>query len=92
MDKLIELGHVVVCVRNKKTTHTLYTLSKNSIKMVMEYYEYLSGEKTLDKDNKLKNPFKRKDATKVDKLREKIMLKLKNQSEKKPSLFRRSLY
>lgn len=87
LKKLIELNYVEVAIPGENDKKTIYTLTKRSIDAVRDYYAYLSGEKTLKNDT-YNNPFKNKDRTKMDGMREKLMVKLKKQAERKPSRFK----
>ena len=88
---MIELGYVELCIEKYNDGAKVYTLSEHAVKIVKEYYQYLSGEKTLNPDS-YTNPFRDVEAKKIDKTREKVMLKLKKQSENFPSLFKKKLY
>ena len=85
---LIELGHFEKCVDNRVQTKIVWRLSENAMKIVREYYLYLSGERVISPSKEL-NPFKDKDAAKVDEMRERLMLKLRAQSERNPERFRK---
>lgn len=89
VSKLIELGYVEVLVPVKK--REIYTLTDYAERIVKDYYMYLSGEKTIY-ENARSNPFKGKDVAKVDRVREKLMIKLKKQSERNPEKFKGKLY
>ncbi len=91
LSTLIDLGYVEMCIERYANGSNVYTLTEHAVNIVKEYYQYLSGEKTINPDSYL-NPFKGKNVAKADKAREKVMLKLKKQSENWPSLFRKSLY
>lgn len=88
---MIEMGYVELCIERRNHGAKVYTLTEHAVKIVKDYYRYLSGEKTINPDS-YTNPFKGPEARKIDKAREKVMLKLKRQSENFPSLFRKKLY
>lgn len=64
----------------------IYGLSEHAKKAVKDYYYYLSGEKTMGVKSAL-NIYRYPEQTKIDAKREKVMLKLKRQSENFPKLF-----
>ncbi len=88
---MIESNYLEEAISRTKTAGSIYTLTDKSIKLVREYYEYLSGEKVLNAKS-YTNPFRGAESAKVDKLRERVMLKLKHQSENYPDQFRKGLY
>lgn len=87
----IEAGYIELAIVGSKGLGAVYTLSEKSVRIVRDYYEHLSGEKVLNPDS-YTNPFKKKNAAHVDRTREKLMLKLKRQTEYQPSVFRKGLY
>lgn len=88
---LIDMGYIELCVEKHNNGAKVYTLTEHSVKIVKEYYQYLSGEKVLNPDS-YTNPFRGPEAKKVDRTREKVMLKLKKQAENWPSLFKKNLF
>lgn len=87
LKNMIEDGHVILKVKKHKRSANIYGLSENAIWAVKDYYLYLSGEKTMKMISKL-NPFRYPEQTKIDMERERVMLKLKKQSENFPNLFK----
>jgi len=83
---LVELGHFEKCVDNRTRSRVLWRLSDNAMKIVKEYYLYLSGEMKLT-PNGPSNPFRSKEKIKADKMRERIMMKLRSQAERNPERF-----
>jgi hypothetical protein len=89
---LIDLNYIEVVVHHHKGANSnLYGLTERAKKIVKDYYEYLSGEKTVNPSS-YTNPFADSDASKVDGLRQKLLNKLTRQTKTQPSLFRKSLY
>lgn len=88
---MIDMGYLELCVKNVDNARNIYTLTDHAINIVKDYYRYLSGEKTIIPGS-YKNPFRGKDAKKVDQLRERVMMRLKSQAESNPSKFRENLY
>jgi predicted secreted protein len=88
---LTNIGYIAPIVEEKYRGKKVFKLTDTAQKIVREYYMYLSGEKTIS-EGKYKNPFNYKDVTKVDKVREEVMLKLKRQSETRRSKFGDSFY
>lgn len=88
---MIENGYIELCVKKVAVAGNIYTLTDHSVRIVKDYYAYLSGEKTIG-NTSYTNPFKDTKATKADRLRERLMLKLKALSESSPSNFRKNLY
>jgi hypothetical protein len=78
---MIELGYFEIAVQSPYKKDYIYTLTHFSIKIVKDYYAHLSGEKVLN-SNSNTNPFNQKKASRADKMRENLMLKLKHQSER----------
>lgn len=89
---LIELNYIEVVVHHRAgASSNIYGLTERSKKIVKEYYEYLSGEKTVH-PNSYTNPFADKDAAKVDSIRQKLLNKLTHQTKTQPKLYRRKFY
>lgn len=88
---LIEEGYVHILVKKQVSSGHIYALTELAKDIVKDYYAYLSGEKVIV-NNSLYNPFAGEDSTKADQMRMKVMEKLKHQSEKNPSHFRKGLY
>lgn len=88
---LVESGYFKIAVKFPVVNKSIYTLTDRSVKIVRDYYSYLSGEKVIYPNSNL-NPFRNEESAKVDLEREKVMEKLKHQAEKNPSKFRRALY
>ena len=84
-------GYIDDCLLKGDRANKLYRLTPTAQQIVTEYYEYLSGEKTI-KEGRYTNPFNYKEATKIDKERENVMLKLKRQTETRISKFGDSFY
>lgn len=87
----VDTGYLKNVVVGFHKDRSVYSLSDFGINIVQDYYQYLSGEKTIN-DGKYKNPFRAEDSIKIDAQREKVMVRLKEQTEKNPSKFRKSLY
>lgn len=89
---MVELGYLEVCVKAVTgISSDVYTLTDHAIRIVEDYYKYLSGEKTIALNN-YSNPFKGPERKKVDELRERVMLKLKKQAENNTRNFKGKLY
>lgn len=88
---LVESGYFKIAVKFPVVNKSIYTLTDRSVKIVRDYYSYLSGEKVIYPNSNL-NPFRNEESAKVDLEREKVMEKLKHQAEKNPSKFRKALY
>jgi hypothetical protein len=88
---LLELGYADLCVKKVEFAGNIYKLTDQAMKIVRDYYAYLSGEKEVG-STVFTNPFLDPKAAKVDKLRQKLLDKLKKQSETSPSKFRKNLY
>jgi hypothetical protein len=86
-----EQGYIETSLESLNKGKNVYRLTDLSQKIVTEYYEYLSGEKTIRKGS-YKNPFHNQESTKIDALREEVMLKLKRMSETRTSKFGNSFY
>lgn len=82
-----EDGYITIKVKNRTQRATVYSLSDHANKAVRDYYYYLSGEKTINIKSIL-NPYKKPNDTKINLQREKVMLKLKKQSQNFPNLFK----
>ena len=92
LNTLIDLNYIEVVVHHHSgATSNIYGLTDRAKKIVKEYYEYLSGEKTVNPSS-YTNPFADNEANKVDGLRQKLLNKLTRQTKTQPSLFRKSLY
>lgn len=92
LNTLIELNYIEVVVQHRKgVANNLYGLTERAKKIVKEYYEYLSGEKTVNPTG-YTNPFNDKDATKVDSIRQKLLNKLTRQTKTQPKLYRKNFY
>lgn len=85
---LIELGYIEKCVDNRVNFRVIWRLTEFAMKIVKDYYLLLSGERTINLQKSM-NPFNNEDNVKADKIRERIMLKLKSQSEKHPERFKK---
>jgi len=89
---LMEMNYIEVAIQAKAgVASNLYGLTDHAKKIVKDYYGYLSGEKTLPATSHL-NPFKDPEATRMDHLREKLMAKLKRQTETQGNKFRKFFY
>ena len=83
LTKLVEEGYIELAIQKSNINGKLpavYTLTPHSIRIVKDYYMYLSGEKVVNTKTNYQNPFKEV-RSKVNKIREKVMMKLKHQSE-----------
>jgi hypothetical protein len=89
MKKLIALGFIEKKVPRSKKAGAIYAVTPHSKRIVMDYYQYLSGEKVL-KDDSYTNPFRDKEAKKVDRDREALMMKLATQVRTQPKKFKDS--
>jgi hypothetical protein len=92
INHLLEEGYIKKVVQTVKNTASIYTLSDMSHRIVEDYYDFLSGRKTITPDNYATNPFRGAGSAKIDKVREKLLEKLKHQAENYPSLFRKNLF
>lgn len=88
---LLELGYADLCVKKVEFAGNIYKLTDHAIRIVKDYYACLSGEKQVG-TSITSNPFLDPKAAKIDKLRQKLLDKLKKQSETSPSKFRKNLY
>lgn len=91
LKSMLDDGYMKLCVKKVDSAGNLYALSDHSINIVKDFYKYLSGEKTINLKSDM-NPFRGNDVANVDKIRERVMLKLKRQTETSPSKFRANLY
>jgi hypothetical protein len=83
---LIDMGYLEKCVDHRIRKDVVWRLSDLSMKIVKEYYLYLSGEMKLA-PNTPANPFRSKEKVKADTMRERIMMKLRAQAERNPGRF-----
>lgn len=89
---LKELNYIQVVVdHNTGLSGNIYGLTERAKKIVKEYYEYLSGEKTVN-PNGYKNPFADKEAFKVDAQRQKVLDKLTHQTKTQKKQYRKHFY
>ncbi|MEX0313423.1 MAG: hypothetical protein AB3N18_04535 [Allomuricauda sp.] len=87
---MIDKNYLRVFIDPKGSAKVL-TLTEHAIKIVRAYYSYLSGEKTVS-NNKFTNPFLNEEAGKIDKQRNRLMEKLKTQTNTQANKFRRDLF
>jgi hypothetical protein len=92
INRLFQEGYFKKVVQTAENSYSVYTLTDLSHRIVKDYYDYLAARKTISPDCYVTNPFNRVDATKIDKVRGKLLEKLKHQAETKPSLFRKNLF
>ncbi|AGO48820.1 hypothetical protein Phi13:2_gp081 [Cellulophaga phage phi13:2] len=86
-----DLGYIELCVKKVDSAGNIYKLTERSLNAVMDFYKYLSGEKTITIKSDL-NPFRSSKVSRIDRIREKLMLKLKTESKRSPDKFREKLY
>lgn len=86
LKQMIEDGYIDIKIHSIKGAGNIYGLSEHATRAVRDYYYYLSGEKTMNLKSTL-NPYKYPQQTRVDNQLERVMLKLKRQSEHSPKLF-----
>lgn len=91
LKKLMKLEYIEIKIEKtsiRGTAH-IYALTSHAKIIVKDYYSYLSGEKVLKPDC-YTNPFRGKEAKKVDREREKLMLRLSSQIQNQPKKFKKS--
>ena len=91
MNVLMELGYVEITVQRKGRASHIYGLTSVAKNIVIDYYAYLSGEKVIKTKSPFYNPFAKK-PSQANKMREKVMLKLKQQAENWSKDFRERFY
>lgn len=83
---LMELGYFERLVDHRKKNLSVYGLTDHAKKIVTEYYMYLSGERVINPKN---NVFRSRVEVKADKMRERLMLKLRAQADRNPYRFKK---
>lgn len=89
LKKMVELGYIEIKIKRDYNTgaSNIYTLTSYASEVVRNYYQYLSGEKTI-KEGFYTNPFLGSESKKIDRDREKLMLKLAKQVKNTPNKFK----
>lgn len=89
---LRDLNYIEIVVQHKIGNNgNVYGLTERAKKIVKEYYEYLSGEKTVNPKG-YKNPFADKESFKVDEQRQKVLDKLTHQTKTQKKQYRKHFY
>jgi hypothetical protein len=92
LNTLLEMNFIEIAIPHANGhTNNIYQLTERSKKIVTDYYEYLSGEKSVNPTGPT-NPFADPKAKKIDRLRQKVLDKLTHQTKTFPKLYRRHLY
>ena len=91
LKQMVFKGYVDCAVEQSNFGSKVYCLSEKSIKVVVDYYKYMSGEKRIGKASSV-NPFKDPEATRMDIKREKLMQSLKERFESQPHLFKNTYF
>lgn len=89
--QLILLGYVDRCVEITNRGGNIYCLSEKSMRIVNDYYKYMSGEKTIGSSPSV-NPFMDEEASSMDRSREKLMKELKVRLDSQPNLFKNTFF
>ena len=88
---LLAEGYIDLCIEKNHYGSRVYLLSERSHKIVMDYYKYMSGEKTIGTGTSV-NPFKDENATQMDQVREKLMKDLKSRLDRFPNQFKNTFF
>lgn len=88
---MLEQGYVQKTLLKKDNGNAIYELTDHSKRIVEDYYQMLSGEKTVHVDA-WQNPFKGPDTSKIDSIRNELLETFKQKTLKNPDKYMKGTY
>lgn len=91
LNTLIEQGWIHLAIK-RRASADVFGFTEAGRACVQEFYQYLAGEKTISIKPIDSNPFADPDDKVLDNMRWELMLKMRGEAERRPSIFRKALF